>query len=547
MTAVIQPQFPTNSCTENLLDLGVLRQEIPEIRKNSMCSECINENRHLEQGQSTVYGPIVYRKAVSGNEADMKRDFASGAAWSATASWLEQAAAAVIFLVIAKLIGVENFGISSMAFALLFLGEYLVRDTITEAIVERKVLEDGRLEATFVALTGFSIFIVLVLIAIAPVAAKIYGEPAVIALLIIASPTVFLIGLAGVSTALLRRKLAYKALAIRTIAGVTIGGVVGILMALNDFGAWSLVGQRLVEIGVNSILAIRAARWLPKKWPSRAEFALLHGLGPRVVGLRSIQLIVTQTPTVMLGIFADPRAVGLFAFAARLAEVVLQISVKPLQGVAQSAIAAQRRQGSSTGPFYLDLTELVAFIGITAHVGLALIAYPLTDVLLGPEWDGTSTIVPFICIAGAVASLTAIQEAYLLAIDQVKPFVRAVAFEAVIGVVIIGLASQYGPVAASAAVALRALIALPMRTRAALAPEMILPMDFLRNLVAPIMVATGMAVAVGAWRLALLGWFSDAIYVGTAILIGVLTVCTLLFGFMPTTVARLRTFISRAE
>ena len=129
----------------------------------------------------------------------MKRDFTKGLAWTAAASWLEQAAAAIIFLVIAKLIGVESFGITAMAFAFLFLGEYLIRDTITEAIVERSSLEEGRREATFVVLTGFALALTLALVILAPVIARLYGQPEVMALLIVASPTVLMIGVAGVS------------------------------------------------------------------------------------------------------------------------------------------------------------------------------------------------------------------------------------------------------------------------------------------------------------------------------------------------------------
>ena len=477
----------------------------------------------------------------------MKRDFTHGVAWSAAASWLEQAAAAIIFLVIAKLIGVESFGITAMAFAFLFLGEYLVRDTVTEAIVEREFLEEGRLEATFVALTGFALVLTLILIILAPVIAWLYGEPVVASLLIVASPTVLMIGVAGVSTALLRRRLAYKALAIRTIIGVAVGGIVGIVMALNDFGAWSLVGQRLAEIGVNSVLAFKAANWWPKRLPRRSDFALLRGLGPRVVGLRAISLVISQTPTVMLGIFADPRAVGLFAFASRLAEIVLTVSVKPVQAVAQSAIAALRRQQTATSTFFIDLTELAAFIGFVALAGLALIAYPLTGTLLGPDWSDASAVLPFICLATAVTSLTAVQEAYLLAFDRLKPFVSAAMIEAAIGVVIIALVSGYGPVAAAGAVALRALLALPLRTAAALAPEAIAPGLFVRALIAPALIAAGMAVVVGLWRFFMLGHMPDVIYIALAILIGVLTACGLLFGGMPGTVARLRTFIEERE
>jgi PST family polysaccharide transporter len=411
------------------------------------------------------------------------------------------------------------------------------------AIVERRSLEDGRLEATFVALIGFSLVVVLALVLISRFAATAYGEPTTGPLLLVASPTVLMIGAAGVSTALLRRQLAYRALAIRTVLGVLAGGVVGMTMAFNDFGAWSLVGQRLTEVGINSVTAFTAAGWVPKRWPRRRDFALLRGLGPRVVLLRSMTLVIAQTPTVALGLFAEPRAAGLFAFAWRLVEIVRSLIVRPLQGVAQSVIAAMRRQHAATDEFLLDLSNLAAWATFPAFVGLALITGPLIEVLLGQDWRAAAVTLSILCIAGAVSAVTAVQEAYLLAVDRVEAFVRASAFEAVIGVVIVAVASQYGPAAAAVAVVIRALASLPLRTSAALAPERIAPARLIGALASPLLAAAGMAVPVVLWRIAVLGRVPDAIFLVSTIIIGVATVCIFLFGLMPGALARLRTFL----
>jgi len=473
----------------------------------------------------------------------MKRDFTVSAAWNTAGGWIEQAVTAVNFLVIARLVGVEAFGIAAMAFAFLFLGEFLVRDTLTEAIVERRSLEDGRLEATFVGLIGFSLVVVVALVVISQVAAKAYGEPTVGPLLLAASPTVLMIGAAGVSTALLRRQLAYRALAIRTVLGVMAGGGVGMIMAFYDFGAWSLVGQRLTEVGINSITAFIAAGWTPKRWPRRGDFALLRGLGPKVVLLRSVTLVIAQTPTVALGFFAEPRAAGLFAFAWRLVEIVRSLIAKPMQGVAQSVIAAMRRQHAATDEFLLDLSNLAAWATFPAFVGLALISDPLIELLLGRDWRAAAPTLSILCIAGAVSALTAVQEAYLLARDRIEAFVRASAFEAAIGIVIVALASAYGPAAAAAAVVARTLALLPLRTTAALTPEGIAPARLVRAIASPLLAAAGMSVPVALWRIAALGRVSDAIFVASAIVIGVATVGVFLFGLMPGAVARLRTFL----
>ena len=473
----------------------------------------------------------------------MKRDFARGAAWSTAASWVEQAAAAVIFLVIARLIGVESFGIASMAFAFLLFGEFLVRDTVTEAIVARPEIEDGRLEATFVALTGFGALITAILCGIAALAAALYDKPEVAPLLIVSSPTVLLIAVAGVSTALLRRQMAYRILSIRIVLGVIVGGVVGIAMALNDFGAWSLVGQRLTEIGVNSVLAIAAAGWRPSRWPARADFALLRGLGPRVVQLRAIMLVVMQTPTVLLGVMSDPRAAGIFAFALRLAEIALTVTIKPVQTVAQSAVAALRRQTGRTEQFFLDLTELAALIGFVPLAGLALIAAPLVTFLLGPEWRAAGEILPWLCLAAAMRAIGGVQEAYLLALDRPKGLLRAALAEAVLGLALVALAASHGAGAAAAAVAARAALAMPIYTSVALAPEAIAVPRFVAALTSPLAVAAAMIGAVGLWRLAVYGRIPDLAYLGSAILGGVAVTLVVLFVFLPKLVARLLSFV----
>jgi len=206
-------------------------------------------------------------------------------------------------------------------------------------------------------------------------------------------------------------------------------------------------------------------------------------------------------------------------------------------------IAAMRREHAATDEFLLDLSNLAAWATFPAFVGLALISDPLIELLLGRDWRAAAPTLSILCIAGAVSALTAVQEAYLLARDRVEAFVRASAFEAAIGIVIVALASAYGPAAAAAAVVARTLALLPLRTTAALTPEGIAPARLVRAIASPLLAAAGMSVPVALWRIAALGRVSDAIFVASAIVIGVATVGVFLFGLMPGAVARLRTFL----
>lgn len=140
-------------------------------------------------------------------------------------------------------------------------------------------------------------------------------------------------------------------------------------------------------------------------------------------------------------------------------------------------------------------------------------------------------------------ALTATQEAYLLALDRVDAYLGVIAIEAALGIILVGLASPFGAVAAAAAVALRAVLVLPLCTRAALAPEAIPARGFAHALRSPAIVTVAMGLVVALWRLLALGRIDDIAYVALAVLIGVAMALIAVVGFMPGTFARLKSYV----
>jgi hypothetical protein len=63
------------------------------------------------------------------------------------------------------------------------------------------------------------------------------------------------------------------------------------------------------------------------------------------------------------------------------------------------------------------------------------------------------------------------------------------------------------------------------------------------SLAAPVLATAAMAVPVAWWRIVMLGRVPDAIFLVSTIIIGVAAVGILLFGLMPNSLARLRTFL----
>ena len=191
------------------------------------------------------------------------RRLAVGLAWMFAGNWTEQATNFVVFVVLARLLGAEAFGLAAMATVSILFAEYLVRETITETIIQLENVEE-RTSRRAVLPAGSSL----------PrhrCPAHRAGRSDRRSVFRTARRRLSGLGHA-VSTflGLLRRagrlseeKSRVPGLAVRATLGVLAGGVVGISMATMDLGAWSLIAQRVTQVSVISALAWVAHPWRP--------------------------------------------------------------------------------------------------------------------------------------------------------------------------------------------------------------------------------------------------------------------------------------------
>lgn len=172
----------------------------------------------------------------------IKRQFGSAVAWMAFGNWTEQAVNFLVFVLLARILGAEAFGLLAMAAVFVILSEFLVRETFSEYLISADTLGPAHLNSAFWLLMVFGGVLTAVLWWAAGPVARFYDQPQVPELLRALSMTVPIIAITAVPVAILRRDMSFRVLSIRAIAGVIAGGVVGVALALSGAGVWALVG-----------------------------------------------------------------------------------------------------------------------------------------------------------------------------------------------------------------------------------------------------------------------------------------------------------------
>jgi PST family polysaccharide transporter len=467
--------------------------------------------------------------------------------WMFAGNWTEQILNLIIFVIIARLLGAESFGLAMMAIVVAVFAEFLVRDSISDALISLEQLDRGHIDAVFWFLNIFAVFIVLAVVSLADTVSVIYDEPRVADLLRSLSPTVLLVALSGVPVAMLRRQLKFRLLAMRATAGMILGGAVGITMATMEYGAWSLVGQRLVQVSVNSIIVWIAQPWRPALLPSLRHFQEIRDFGSKMIGVRAAEFFSFQAPSLVIAGFLGPTQFGYYTLALRVVEMLSVFLIVPIRFVAQPVFAMLRSDEAGARELLRDTTLLTALITFPTFAGLAAVAPSVILQVFGPGWEPTIPVLRILCFAGFYLSLARLHQAFLLGRGRAGWSFAVQAAEALLGVVAVLAAGYHGLVAIAAAVTVRYYLIWPMNF---IMINRLIGIDFVqyaRPLLSIIGACFLMVVAVLLWEDMTVAWGPGILELGSAILVGVIVYAIFVYLAMSNELIKLRRYLRSAD
>lgn len=297
-----------------------------------------------------------------------------------------QIIAFLTFVVLARLLGTEAFGLVALAVFIIDMMQIIGSVGLMEAVVQRKVLNENEADTAFWAnlLLGFLLFALTNLLA--ATIADAYRQPDLKDLMRVLSVLFLIAPLGAIHQARLTRELRFKALAYRALAASLAGAAIGIPMALLGYGVWALVGQR-----VFTALATVLANWLSFPWLPQMRFSLqtfkeLVGFGGYVSASSVALQINSRIAELMSGIFVGPVAVGLIRAGSRCVDIVNQLTLAPIQQISLPVQSRAQHDIASREQNYAKLSRLSAAVMFPAYLGCFAVAPPLINSLFGHEW-----------------------------------------------------------------------------------------------------------------------------------------------------------------
>jgi O-antigen/teichoic acid export membrane protein len=361
------------------------------------------------------------RKAVRSTAST--RGFLGVLRWSFAMESGRQLVSLAVSFVIAAVLGPKAYGLVAMAMTYVLFVELIQQQGLSAALVQRKDLTQRHADTAFWMVVGSSGVLTIVSVVLSGWWASANRLPELQPVIMALSALVPIHALVVVQEALLRRQMRFRALAIRTFLALVAGAVSGLAGAFLGWGVWALVAQQLTQ----AVVAL-VALWGVSGW--RPRFAFSAGCAGELFGFSSgsflsglAVFVNKRADALLIGLFFGPIVVGLYRFAMRLVEFLVQATSRSFQSIALSELAPFQSDLPQLQHRLRRMLELSVGVALPALGVLAGCAAPVVA-LLGDQWLAAVDVLRVLAIVGVVWAVTLLDGIVLQALG--RPHIQAV-------------------------------------------------------------------------------------------------------------------------
>ncbi|MGE0118612.1 MAG: lipopolysaccharide biosynthesis protein [Dongiaceae bacterium] len=385
-----------------------------------------------------------------------------GVIWSAADFWTQQTSQILTFILVGNMLGPGPVGVMTMGLVTILFVAAFIEQGFSDALIQRPQLEDTHFDTTFWLMLGLGVLGGAALWATAPAIAVVFSEPQLADILPPMAAALPCIAVAECYTAMIRRRLMFRQLAIRSILAYGSGFATALIMARLGYGIDSLVAFFLVSRILSALLVIAVSRSLPGLKLSRRAFRDITGFGKHRVAQHVVAYLSLQSPRIIIGIFLGPVVLGLYSMAERLVAALNNGISGVLQRVAFPVLSSHQSDRSSFDRVMRDFLTFSNLIALPVFMGIAVTSDRLIEVLLEPSWAPMSIVLQILCAAALAGPTNYILMAATNALGRADLVLRLSLVSAAIRVPAVLAAAQIDVVATAGTIVAISFLSVPM-------------------------------------------------------------------------------------
>jgi teichuronic acid exporter len=317
---------------------------------------------------------------------DLKRKSIETVRWTFLYQLANYSVTFVLSIILSRLISPAEFGLTAMLSIFISIANILINSGLSSSLIRYKESSPSDYSTVFYFNIGVSSLLYFILFLFAPYIAAFYNQPDLI-LLTRTITLVFVLSSFGlIQNTLLIKELNFKKQTLINFSGLFISVIVGIVMALQGYGVYAIVGQTLSQSACVTILLWLTSKWRPSGFINFDSLKKLWKFGAYVLFTGIFNSIANNLDNLIIGKIFAPGTLGLFVRAKSTRAIPENIFSSVLSTTTFSILSKLNDNFEELRNKHLYFFRVSVFFFIPFMLGFNLVSDDLIMILYGEKW-----------------------------------------------------------------------------------------------------------------------------------------------------------------
>ncbi len=322
--------------------------------------------------------------------------------------------------ILTRVLNAGDFGAVALAQSIVILIQLLTSLGLTEAIIQRRAINDLYINSAFWLSSLMGVLGFLLSLSIAGYFLLGTSQHLLAVLMLTEGLSCLFVGVNLVPAALLDRHLETKAVAKRTFAGKITYGIVAIVLATMHFGVWSIV-----IAGISQNIISTAVLWSYSQKKPGKEYSIQHAMelckyGIPIMFENTLWAFLTRVFNLLVGAFHGLEVLGIINIATRTGEVIANVISSVSNRIGLPLFSSIQDQPKKLKQSFKVATEMAALVAMPVFTGLLLTSSDWVPLFLGEKWGNLVPLINIVCVVWIFSFTRVFAGPYLRAIGLSK-------------------------------------------------------------------------------------------------------------------------------
>jgi PST family polysaccharide transporter len=330
--------------------------------------------------------------------------------WSALMEVVSRTAQPIIFVILARLLAPNDFGVVATAMIAISFSQMFWDAGLSKALIQTQEAPEDAAHVVFWTNVVLGLLIYLLLFFTAPAIALFFNSPASGPVLRVLGIQIVIASLTSVQQALFVRDLDFRGLFWIKLFTAFIPGIFSIPLALYGYGVWALVAGSLAGQVINLYLLWNKSAWRPQFRYDVVLARSLFSFGFWVLLESFGAWLIVWGDNLIVGRFLGVHDLGVYRTGWMLVTIIFSLVLNPFLPVLYPTFSRLQDDLPALKNTFHKVNRVVFALALPMGTGLLLVGPETAALLFGEKWQGLGfvlSVLGFMCGIGWLVGINA--------------------------------------------------------------------------------------------------------------------------------------------